>query len=130
MSAGHRCPRQDSNLRTRLRRPVPNAHPDFPRTLQSQVHCLQPPLLALVDGSSFHEPLHDDWQRLDGEVEGVNAERGCKGRKGITRRAGAGLLCPPGRQLLTVQSCNTWAVECTRRCSLRVSRLGGLVRPH
>src|SRR3954469_20634051 len=52
------CPRQDSNLRTRLRRPVPNAHPAFSSTLQSQIHCLQPPRLALVDARSSHEPLH------------------------------------------------------------------------
>src|SRR3954447_7880954 len=28
-------------------------------TLQSPIRCLQPPQVALVDESSFHEPLHD-----------------------------------------------------------------------
>jgi hypothetical protein len=35
-----RVPRQDSKLRTRLRRPVLNAHPGFSSTLQPQIHWL------------------------------------------------------------------------------------------
>jgi hypothetical protein len=75
-----KCPRQDSNLRTRLRRPVPNAHPSFPSALQSQIRCLQPPLASLVDPSSSHEPLHgviDDRQPQLSETwlsQGVHEE--------------------------------------------------------
>jgi hypothetical protein len=53
------CVCLDSNVRTRLRRPVPNARPGFSSTLQSQIHCLQSPQAALVAPTSLHEPLHD-----------------------------------------------------------------------
>jgi hypothetical protein len=58
----------------------PTPTPASSSSLQSQIHCLQPPQAALIDGSSFHEPVHDGDRhrrgvRLNGYPDRVSGER-------------------------------------------------------
>jgi hypothetical protein len=85
-----RRPRQDSNLGTRLRRRVPNAHPGFLSTLQSQGPCLWRLLVSLVDGGSLHEAHHDTPARLVDQVTGSRCAGANQAPRATSRQCGLG----------------------------------------